>query len=94
MYPLRVICSDPCRTSERRTARVLAMAEKISLTNADVYETYVKVFKADAEAARHFIADQTQLGVTSDVNRWSNKIRTLRKKWAKLSKARLYAAGN
>ena len=64
------------------------MAEKRSLTNADVYETYVKDFKADAEAARHFIADQTQLGVTSDVKRWSNKIQTLRKKWAKLSKAR------
>ena len=68
------------------------MAEKRSLTNFDVYERYVKVFKADADAARHFMADETQLGVTSNaqvhVKRWSNKIRTLRKKWAQLSKAR------
>ena len=68
------------------------MAGKIRLTNFDVYERYVKVFKADADAARHFTADETQLGVTSDaqvhVKRWSNKIRTLRKKWAQLSKAR------
>ena len=67
------------------------MAEK-SLTNFDVYEKYIKVFKADGDAARHFMADETQLGVTSDaqvhVKRWSNKIRTLRKKWAQLSKAR------
>ena len=68
------------------------MAEKRSLTNFDGYERYVKVFKADADAARHFMADETQLGVTSDaqvhVKRWSNKIRALRKKWAQLSKAR------
>ena len=36
------------------------MAEKRSLTNFDVYERYVKVFKAD------FMADETQLGVTSN----------------------------
>ena len=58
------------------------MAEKRSLTNFDVYERYVKVFKADADAARHFMGDETQLGVTSNaqvhVKRWSNKIRTLR----------------
>ena len=38
------------------------------------------------------MADEAQLVVTSDaqvhVNRWCNKIRTLRKKWAQLSKVR------
>ena len=42
------------------TVRVHVMAEK---KNLDVYET---VFKADADAARHFLTDEAQRVVTSD----------------------------
>ena len=67
---LFILCEFFCfvliRAERANTARVHVMAEKRSVTNLDVYERYVKVFKADADAVRHFIADKAQLVVTSD----------------------------
>ena len=65
------------------------MADDRRIANVEAFERYVAKFKSNTEAARRFLLDEgldngtDELGV---LNRWVYRIRSLRNKWARLSK--------
>ena len=65
------------------------MADDRRITNVEVFERYVAKFRSNTEAARRFLLDEGLDTGTDDLgvlNRWVYRIRSLRNKWARLSK--------
>eukprot|EP00731_Ephydatia_muelleri_P028943 Em0020g587a len=65
------------------------MADDRRITNVEAFERYVAKFRSNTEAARRFLLDEGLDTGTDDLgvlNRWVYRIRSLRNKWARLSK--------
>ena len=65
------------------------MADDRRITNVEAFERYVAKFRSNTEAARRFLLDEGLDTGTDDLgvlNRGVYRIRSLRNKWARLSK--------
>ena len=57
-----------------------------SISNQEAFERYVMKVKSNMEAARRFMNDEGIMDEPVGLDRWVYRFRSLRSRWAKLSK--------